>query len=606
MKLNILVHKQKLPEESWLQNTVDYDEMRNALAPGIIREESDYIQLGENFSRTLVIINYPTKVKPNWLHSLYRFRGNLSISTHLVPKTADKMIDSISRSIEEYESRLASSINPRRRQDTELKLESSKQMLRKLMEGDNNTIYDVHMYLNLQAESLEELNRITKRLRTDLFKAGLTPYVPSTNMMPAFESCLPIMENKLPDLTYRNVDCSGLSSFFPFDEAVITSQSGIIKGEDSQGNVVLVDVWKFRSYNELIIGATGTGKSFALSTFMIRDYMQGIKIFAIDPDGEYRNLIQAIGGQNIIVSNMSNICINPLEIIYTIHENEDDEESNHISLLHEKLGRLKTFFKLIKSNLTPLEASKIETALIDTYNEKKIHWESDFSSLKPPDYPIFTDLYKTMEKMEDPKLADFMAIFKMYVNGSNAKMFNGHTKNVNLRSDAPINFDLKHLDPKGDVRGPAMFIILTYLWDEITKDKKTRKRLYVDEAHTLRDGENFLFDAFKRARKYKTGVTAASQNVSDFIQGGNQKDFTEAIIGNTFSKLLLPCEEIELPQINKNITKLSEEEERILSQDTKGEGIYIVGNNRVHMRIQATPAELKLIDPDQYDEKYNR
>jgi type IV secretory pathway VirB4 component len=591
----------KIPkEETWVDNTIDYDELKNEIAPDIIQEEWDYIRLGGNFCRTIAVINYPNTVKPNWLQRLYRFRGNLSITTHLVPKEADKIINSISRSIEEYESRLSTSINPRRRQDTEMKLESSKQMLRKLMENDNNNIFDVHMYLHLQTENKEELKRLTKALKRDLSKAGLKFHIPHTNMMPAFRSALPLNQIELPELTYRNMDCSAISSFFPFDEAVITSDSGIIKGVDTQGNTVLVDIWKFRSYNELVIGATGTGKSFALGVFILRDYMQGIKIFSIDPDGENGHLIEAIGGQNIMVSNMSDVRINPLEIIYT----ELDEESEHISLLHEKLGRLKTFFKLIKNDLTPLEASKIETALIETYNDKGIDWDTPFDTKKPEDFPTFTNLFNKMEAMNesDPKLSDFLAIFRMYVTGSNSKLFNGHTR-ANLKSEV-INFNLKHLDPKGDLRGPAMFIILTYLWDQITNDKKTKKRLYVDEAHTLKDGENFLFDAFKRARKYKAGVTAASQNVSDFINGGSQKDFNEAIIGNTFSKLLLPCEEIELPQINANITKLSEEEERILSKETKGEGIYIVGKNRVHINIQATPAELKIIDPDQYAEKY--
>lgn len=589
----------KLPKEkTWVDNTIDYDELKNEIAPDIIQEEWDYIRLGGNFCRTIAVINYPNTVKPNWLQRLYRFRGNLSITTHLVPKEADKIINSISRSIEEYESRLSTSINPRRRQDTEMKLESSKQMLRKLMENDNNNIFDVHLYLHLQTEDKEELKRLTKALKRDLSKAGLKFHIPHTNMMPAFRSSLPIMQNELPELTYRNMDCSAISSFFPFDEAVITSDSGIIKGVDTQGNTVLVDIWKFRSYNELIIGATGTGKSFALALFILRDFMQGVKIFSLDPDGKSGPIIESINGQNIMISNMSEVRINPLEIFYV----KPDKESSHVSLLHEKIGRLKTFFKLIKNDLTPLEVSIIETALIETYKDKGIDWDTDFSKKDVKDFPTFTDLYEKMKTMDEPGLSHFLSIFKMYAIGSNSNLFNGHT-NVDLKGDV-INFDLSHLDPKGDLRGPAMYIILTYLWDRITSDDKTRKRLYVDEAHTLKEGENFLFDCYKMARKHMCGITCASQNVRDFIKGGDEKDFNEAIIGNTFSKLLLPVEEIELPQINANITKLSEEEVKILSKDTKGEGVYILGKNRVHINIQATPAELKIIDPDQYAEKY--
>lgn len=618
MKFLMIKKKPKQTEmKAWFGNSFDFSGVRNAIAPSIIEEELNYVRFGENFARTLVVIDFPSNVKGNWLNKLYRFKGNLSISMHLVPTSSDKIIESISRSIEEYESRLQSSINPRRKQDTELKLDSSKRMLRKLMEGDNNIIYHVHMYLHLQAEGLEELERLTKKLESVLWKTGLSPFIPHSNMLKAFQACLPTVDNTLPEYTFRNMDAEAVSSMFPFDESEIFEQSGIVKGLNvTTGSLVLINQFLLKNHNEFILGASGAGKSFYMKVDMLRHFMNKVRIFIIDPEREYKDIIKKIGGQHITISSMSGTIINPLEVLHPDidkfdMDNEDEEDDSDISLLHQKIGRLKIFFKLIKKDLSPLEAALIEDMLVETYKKKAITWDSDFSKLKAKDFPTLGDLYNEIKEKEDSRLDDFIAILKTYVEGSNSLMFNGHT-NVNLNNET-ICFDLKDLEEESDVQPAAMFNVLSFLWDEITRDRKTLKRLYVDEAHVLADPNNpramkFLFNIYKRIRKYRGGATAATQQIADYLSAiEGKRNYGKAVIGNSQSKFILGLESTDIEDLKEyNAIKLSEEEERILSSDNQGEGIFIAGKNRVHMKVEATHEELKLIDPEQYQEKHAR
>ncbi|MCQ6342568.1 ATP-binding protein [Bacillus cereus] len=614
MKLNLFSKKQEKTEmEVWYGKDLDFSGVRNAIAPSVINEQAENVQFGDNYARTITIIDYPSNVKGNWLSKLYRFKGNLSISIHMVPASAEKMIQSISGSVEELEIRLDSHLSPRRKQDTKNKLESANKLLKKLMEGDNNIIYHVHMYLHLQAESVEELERMTKKLKGLLWRAGLTPAIPNDNMLKAFKAVLPIVENSLPEYTFRNMDAEAASSLFPFDESEIFEQSGVVKGMNvTTGSLVLIDQYKLKNHNEFILGMSGSGKSFYMKKDMLRHFMMGIRIFIIDPEREYKDVIRAIGGQHVNISSMSGTVINPLEIMHSqvdrinMDSEEDDED---VSLLHQKIGRLKIFFKLIKKDLSPLESALIEDMLVATYQEKGITWDTDFTKKVSKDFPILEDLYKQIEGKSDERLDDFMAILKTYVSGSNSLMFNGIT-NVNMANEV-ICFDLKDLEDESDVQPAAMFNVLSFLWDEITRDRTSLKRLYVDEAHIMSDPDNpramkFLFNIYKRIRKYKGGATAATQQIADYLSAiEGKRNYGKAVIGNSQSKLILSLEPSDIEDLKRyNAVKLSEEEERILTTDKKGEGIFVVGKNRVHLKVDYTPEELKIIDSELYSELY--
>jgi type IV secretory pathway VirB4 component len=54
------------------------------------------------------------------------------------------------------------------------------------------------------------------------------------------------------------------------------------------GSLVLVDVWQYDSHNEFVVGMTGMGKTTYLIMDMLREWMNGTRIFVIDPDNLQR------------------------------------------------------------------------------------------------------------------------------------------------------------------------------------------------------------------------------------------------------------------------------------------------------------------------------
>lgn len=583
--------------------------LRNKLAPGWIEEERDYVQLGSNYARTLLVVDYPNSVRGNWLTKLYRFSGNMNVSTHLVPVSSEKMIRHLNQSLEEYEARLNQPLSPVRRKETERKQKSAEHMLDVLLGHNHKVILLVHTYIHLQAYSLEELNRLTDHLQSIIWKTGLSVVPARDNMLEAFRSVLPICDITLPHYTHQNMHTSAASSMIPFDESELFMQSGIIMGQNLHtDNVVLVDMNNtkmFPSRNMLILGTTGMGKSFFMQKHLLRQWVlesSNTRFFIVDPEREFARLVAKIGGQVIRISNNTEHVINPFHIL---HDATDDDIRG--SVLFLKLQRLKIFFKLIYPDMTVLESALLERALFAIYKQYGITEDTKFAIRKADEFPSLHDLYEHIGTEGYRSLQNFRDILRMYTEGTNAKLFNGAT-NVNLHNNI-ICFDIKDLQQDGDSQPVAMFNILSFLWEEITRDTSTPKKLYVDEAHLLmRSAKSalFLLDVYKRIRKYAGEALVASQQPIDFlgaIEGGH--NVGKAILNNSISMLLLGLQDNDIRDLKEyDVLRLSEEEEAIISRRKQGEGIYVAGHHRVYMRVDVTPEELQLIDAKQYAEQY--
>ncbi|OIK12900.1 hypothetical protein BIV60_15360 [Bacillus sp. MUM 116] len=617
MPKNILAKRKKQNEESWLDKGHDFMTVRDAIAPSYIEENLEYIKLGENYVRTLVVVDFPNKRKGNWLTKLYRFKENISISYHLEPTSPEKMIDSLNRSIMDLQTRLQgrNALTPQREIETKQEMESSTELLTKIQSGTTSKVFLVHMYLHLQAESLQQLDRITNRLQAILSRAGLKGYTPKFEMLKAFYSVLPTTDNTLPQWTFRTMDSEALSSLFPFDESEIFHPTGVIKGKNkTTESLIVVDQYGLLdSHSEFVVGRTGKGKTFYMLKDMMRYWMQGVQVFSIDPERQFSKVIKRLGGQVIYLSVMSNTIINPMEIRFLADRtdlNRDDDEEVDIHLLYQKIQRLKIFFRLIKKDITPLENALIERYLLKTYEENSpsMKLDTDFSRFTATDYPTLEDFYNKIDLKEHPELKEFKEILWMYVHGSNKRLFNGHT-NVNLNGDM-ICFDLKNLEEEGDSKQAAMYNVLSFLWDEITQ-REGLKRLYVDEAHVLCDSQNpramkFLYQIYKRIRKYKGGATVATQQIADYLSAieGN-RNYGEAIIANSTCQMIMGLSSLDLDDIKQHrVLDLSEQEGTILLKAKRGEGIYVVDTDRVHIQVDHTPEEMEIIDPENYQLLY--
>ena len=593
------------------------------LSPDSIEEHDTYMRLGSNYVRTLVVAHFSNHVISGFLDNLHSIGSNVSIIHHIEPTSTEAMIKSLDKAIIEYNSQLHDArLRASERQSIENNIKDATILLDSLT-SSNSELFNEHMFIHIQALSLEELNRITHIVKT-MTNRHLKAITPTNRMFDAFESILPLNKNKLKELTYRNFDAEALSSLFPFDESEVISDRGIIKGRNLKTNsIVMVDHDQLLNRHEYVCGPSGSGKSTYLFGDIMRRWIQGVRIRVIDPKGEFGSKFKRIGGEWIKISPMNDTVINPFEIMNTVPIR--DEEGNDIdsSLLHRKISNLKTMFTLMYADLKddPVAKALLEKALVMVYQSqrKRISWDTDFSTLSPTDYPTMSDLYKLIEKLlkdnqEFQPLSGLYQVLYQYVEGSYSKAMNGHT-NVNLSNDL-ITFDLFDLKNEEDLQKVAMYNILTFLEDDAVKDKEI-VQIYIDEAHILADPRNplamkFLADMYKLLRSFKSGVTSATQQVGDFLSAiEGTKNYGEAVILNSISKLYLPMSREELHTIMSKTSEIfSEEEQQLLiikdADRTKsaGKGVYMIGSTKVSLQVQLTPTELQLWDPQRLKSEY--
>ncbi|MEI5915119.1 MULTISPECIES: VirB4 family type IV secretion system protein [Bacillus] len=614
------IFKKKEPEyiESMM---LDNSTFLDIIAPDSIQEHEDYMRLGGNYIRTLAIAHFSNDIRANFLEKLHNINANVSVVHHIEPTPVEGMIKYLDRAAVEYKSQMRDSkLKESEKSVIENRLKDTMIMIEDLTSSDG-VMFNEHMLINIQAPNVKELNRITHLVKT-MVSRHMKAITPNLRMVDAFNSALPLGKNLVKELTYRNFSAESLSALFPFDECELFTDKGIIKGKNLKTNsVVIVDHDALLNRNEFVVGPSGSGKSTYLWGDMMRRWEQGVKIRSVDPKGEFGHKFKKLGGTWVKISPMNDHIMNPFEIIATNIPRDENGQPIAASLLHKKISNLKTMFTLMYNDLKNQQVALalLEKAIVQTYENFDINWDTDFTKKKPTDYPILGDLYELIGKLikENPEyepLTGLRQVLYPYVEGSYSRAINGHT-NVDLSNDL-IDFDILELKDDKELQKVAMYNILTFLEADAIKDLDV-VQVYVDEAHILSDPRNplameFLSNMYKLVRSFKGGVTSATQQIGDFLSAQEgSKNHGEAVILNSVTKLYLPMSKNELDTIMKKTSEtFSEEEQKILiikdadKEKSAGKGVYVVGSAKVSLQVELTPAELELWNYEWYKTKY--
>ncbi|KKQ85596.1 MAG: Type IV secretory pathway VirB4 component-like protein [Candidatus Woesebacteria bacterium GW2011_GWB1_38_8] len=317
--------------------------------------------------------------------------------------------------------------------------------------------------------------------------------------------------------------------------------------------------------------------SYFVKLESVRSLMLGTEVIIIDPEGEYKALTEAVGGQYISFSFGSPSKINPFDLSQVYEEKE-----NQLGL---KILSLHSLFKVIMGPITPIQEALLDRALVATYRGKGITTEPE---TQKKEAPLMEDLYKILLGMETQDALDMAARIEKFVRGSFLGIFDKQT-NVDIKNPFTV-FSVRELQ---DVLRPiAMFVILDFIWTRIKKDLKPRL-MVVDEAwHMMRytDSAQFLWSIVKRARKYFLGLTTITQDVEDFLV----QDIGKAIVTNSALRVLFKQSPAAIDKVG-DVFYLSQGERQLLLGANVGEGIFFAGNNHAPITVVASPEEHKLI-----------
>ena len=556
-----------------------------------------FLEIDDYFYSGITIVNYYREYNDLILKSLIETSINMNISVFYEKKETSKVIKELTYNIGNVGVELKQSNESRQDIDIAAFTYNDAKYIRKELQINNEDMYFLYIYLTLFSTNKKELEYNLDKIEGILQSKGLQTRRTNFRQEQLFISCLPLMENKeeLKIIGKRNILTSGLISTYPFISSSIVEEDGIYVGNNMYNNsLILIDRYntnRYKNANMCIFGTSGAGKSFYTKLLILRNTLLGIEQYVIDPEREYNNIAQNLGGTIIKIGPTSENYINIFDI-----RKESIEENEH-GYLATKIGKLIGFFNLIFGELNEEEKAILEEKLIQTYkkknitfNDKTLYKKGKFKTTK--DMPILEDLYNNFD---DERTRKFKVKLIPFIKGS-LKFFNNYT-NIELNKKLIIA-DVYELGEENMKYG--MYLFTELFWDKIKINRKIKKAIYLDEIWRLigitsnKEVAKFIYKIFKTIRKYGGSSVAITQDISDLfsLEEGN---FGKSILNNTSIKNFFSLEEENI-KVLKKYTNISEKEEIDIKSLRRGETLMFVGENHILAEVKSFDYEDDIIN----------
>lgn len=580
---------------------------KERIAPtGLKIGEKDLI-LGDSYISIVTLRSYPSLVNVGWLGAVANVEHTRMVMS-ISPMDTFEISNTLKKSISEVKSKMIN-IND---YNDQIILNNQMQDYVELV----NRIDREHEKFSLltvnflcYGETREQLEKTKKELKVTLSAYGLGGSDLMFEQERAFKMCLPIMYNELEKNFGLPMPMMTVASSFPFIfQNLQDDGDSIMLGNDALGSLLFFDLWKRtnkrNNSNAVIVGKSGSGKSTAIKKLIRGAWCRGSKIIIIDPEREYKDFCNSVGGCWIDAGTGKSGIINPLEVRHGADESDDDSK-NTTNDLSRHFQTFRTFIKYYLQDLTAYELTKIEEILIEVYKDKGIDFDTDLSKLESKDYPIMEDLYyKVVEKLKQARtekdardvissLEKISSMLKRATIGADSRLFNGiSTISVDKDTDF-IVLDIHSLvDSDDTILRTQFFNILSWCWNEISRDRNEPVILVCDESHLLidpknPDGADFLKKCTKRCRKYNSAVWTITQNFIDYTADGLER-YGQVIIDNSTYLLVMAQGQREIESVQK-MMNLSESEVQFLLTASKGQGLFVIGQDtrmpiQIHLR----------------------
>ncbi len=554
--------------------------VKDLIAPASFEVEYDRVRMDGLYAQSFYVFAYPRYLNVNWLSPVINFDVTMDISQYIYPTSSGDIMKQLKKKVAQMQStiRIQAEKGQVRDPAIETALQDAEQLRTEIQRGQEK-FFQFALYFTIYGKTKKELEKVSKQLESLLAGKLIMTKKAQLQAEHAFNATLPLCLDEI--YTINNMNTSPLSTTFPFTSSDLTSDKGILYGINRHNDsLIIFDRFALENANSVVFAKSGAGKSYAVKLEILRLMMMGTDVIIIDPENEYEELSNTVGGTYLKLSLNSDRRINPFDLPKPIK----GEEVNSGDLLRSSIINLHGLFKLMLGDITPEEESILDKALIDVYALKGITMEvEDPSAFEPP---TMEDLYQILNSMEGAtSLAQRLS---QYTEGSYSGIFNKPT-NVDLSTGMMV-FCIRDLEDA--LRPTAMYIVLNYIWNQVRSELKKRV-LVIDEAWSMMqhdDSAKFLFALVKRARKYYLGVSTITQDVEDFVKS----DYGKPIITNSSMQLLLKQAPSAVDSLAK-IFNLTEGEKYVLINSGVGQGLFFAGLKHVAVQIIASYSEDKLV-----------
>ncbi len=578
------------------------------ILPSTIKFLTDHYIVGDSYRCVWAIKEYPPTTEELALFSQLADRNNLTV--RLYSRLVDaleqrKIIQNATR-----KNKLSTGSNDAMENITaEGNLQDVVTLIAELRKNKEPLLHCA-VYLELKAESMPKLRELQSDILMELTRSKMSIDRLTLRQKEGFLSVLPCGANMFKEQFERVLPASSVANLYPFNYSGKTDPKGFFIGRDKYGTNILVDFDRRAedktNANCLILGNSGQGKSYLMKLILTNLRESGKRIISLDPEAEYEELTNALGGCYIDFMSGEYI-INPLEPkSFGEADKEYDQTTpeafRRVTRLSQHIAYLKDFFRAYK-DFNDEQLDTLEIILTKLYKNFGITDYTDYDKLSKTDYPIMSDLYELLEKeykgyqhnqkniYREKTLQELcLGLHSMCV-GTESKYFNGHT---NIVDDKFLCFGVKGLmDTNRRLKDAMLFNVLSYMTNELLGKGNTVAA--IDELYlflTNMTAIEYIRNASKRVRKKDSSVILASQNIEDFMLDGI-REYTKPLFSIPTHQFLFNAGNIE-PKVYIDTMQLEQSEFELIKYPERGTCLYRCGNERYLLQVIAPEFKQKM------------
>lgn len=546
------------------------NDFKSAVCPDTLNFKRSHIEIDGRFAKCMSISHFPQQLNDRFITTLLQQVPYIILSIDVVPvepEDAMQALEEVRMAVDAEKARFnrravdkldfTASIPPR----TLAQEETMKRYYADITEDDQQMMLSM-LSVAYFADSLEDLALETDALKTTAVNYNCRFTELFFQQEDAFNTTMPYGLRRLENV--HTMVTKNVTALVPFNTQEVLVPGGIYYGvNDMSGNLIVGLRTELMNGNAMILATSGSGKSMFTKQEIMELFLRFPKarFYLVDPENEYRPLVEELGGIVVDISVESRTYLNPLE--YKPEPGSDTLPNEAkvefiLSLCEQIMG---------KNNGYIGDKSIIDNSLRNIYAPYvKANYKGDC--------PTLHDLWKDLKEQPLECAKEIALALEVYVNGS-LSMFAKPT-NVDM-TNRLICFNIQSLG--GQLKAVAMLYMLEFINTRVMTTERSSSAcatwVYFDEIYLLLQNElsaHFLFTSWKRFRKYNAFATGITQNIEDCLSNST----AYAMLANSeFVCMLRQTKDIDHVV---ELYGLSDIQRNYLLKARPGQGILKMGN----------------------------
>lgn len=644
--------------KSALYKLMNFDEIPNGVMLGndfqniMFRNNASYsntyAKVGDTYFTSLIINKFPSHISPLTFANLFHSLGDVNVFMDVDLNSNSDILDDLRASMTELSSRASITMEDSQIQDSAAEYEDILSLYNDITRS-NERVLSISLRVVVYDKDFVQLQKKIDDVKIKIENMDLSLFCPEFTMKTEYAGFLLPHNDIKTSFPLHNT----YKGQFPFYYQSQIDPNGLYFGKTYTNGLAMLDFFRKTdnrlSFDMLLIGLKGSGKTIALKSLVQNYATLNNKIMVLDIENAFRGLCNKLGGK--VINLNKNSIINPLQLYTSIIVSVEDEETNDDEYdlqagqnavnFASEISRIMTFMYQYVPELTNFEADEFQDILIDVYASKGITEETDVSTLKNTDFPIFSDVLKAIrEKLYSSdglprtnlSTNKFNVLEKLELHvkglaeGAYSSMFNGYTQ-ISVSDENLIVFNVKALSEMEErVYNAQLFQILSLMWNETCKNIEYNEKItnpydrryvisVIDESHRFINANNmqstiFIQKEVRRSRKYDAGLWFASQDITDYSPEGNSEGAkaVKTIFNLVQYKLILKQDSGNIETLHEAFPQFTYSELKSTSSFVPGEMLLSLGGNheKLHCFMEVADEDLLYMGNSRDREKLSK